>query len=122
MVFCCHSLQNLVADAGGRGFSVVVSALPRGYRFHIQMRAVSAADEARLPRVPRPDMPEHVTLSGSFVIRYCPSCGKRLDDLVSANPKAYAELAAAHKDFLHDLSRRLSAPTPPDDSPTPLSR
>jgi len=98
-MLCCHAFDNLILNAGERGFAVLVSENKDGVKFSLQMRAVSFADEGNLPKGPLPTMPTHLTLSGSMRIRYCPSCGKRLDDLVTADTKSFKELAGKHAPF-----------------------
>jgi hypothetical protein len=97
-MFCCNTLENLVRNIGDRGFAVLVCDTDAGFRFALQMRAVTARDEAtmREHKQPCPLLPEHLTLSGSMRIRYCPSCGKRLDELVASNPILFARLATEH--------------------------
>lgn len=103
-MFCCHTFNNLVHNVGERGFAVLVFNSDVGLRFALQMRAVSATDEATMVknRQPLPSLPEHVTLSGSMRIRHCPSCGKRLDELVATDPVFFAKLADEHRQYQNE--------------------
>lgn len=96
---CCNAFINLINNAGDRGFSVLVSEDKEGVMFAVQMRSVSFIDEKNLPKGPWPTTLTNLTLSGSMRIRYCPSCGKLLNDLVVSDPKYFQELAAKHKVF-----------------------
>jgi len=101
-MFCCHAFENLVGNAGERGLAILVSEHSDGLKFALQMRAVAFEEEARLSKEPMPTMPTHISLSGSMRIRFCPSCGKRLDELAAANPGKFEVLAAKHKRFQNE--------------------
>lgn len=103
-MFCCHSLTNLIDNAGHRGLAVLVCATDAGLRFALQMRAVTATDETEMARIKQPlsALPEHITLSESVRIRYCPSCGKRLDELATSDPTLFAKLALDHRRYQND--------------------
>ena len=101
-MLCCNVFNNLINNAGERGLAVLVSEDKDGVKFSVQMRAVSFADEGRLPKGPWPLTLTNLTLSGSMRIRYCPACGKRLDDLATAAPQLFKELAAKHEPFQND--------------------
>ena len=103
-MFCCQSFTNLLENAGQRGLAVLVCATDAGLRFALQMRAVTAADETMMGKNGQPStsLPEHFTLSGSMRIRYCPSCGKRLDELAASDPMFFAKLADEHRPYQND--------------------
>jgi hypothetical protein len=103
-MLCCHSLTNLIDNAGQRGLAVLVCKTDIGLRFLIQMRAVTHDDENNLKQSPQPtlSLPEHVTLSGSMRIRYCPSCGKRLEDLAASEPDYFGKLADEHLSYQNE--------------------
>ena len=103
-MLCCHSLTNLIGNAGQRGFAVLVCETEAGLRFALQMRAVTADDENTMKRLPQSSLslPEHITLSGSIRIRYCPSCGKRLDELATADPAHFSKLAEEHRQYQNE--------------------
>lgn len=101
-MFCCHAFENLVRNAGDRGLAVLVCQTEAGLRFAIQARAVAFADEANLGKQPSSTLPAHVTLSESMRVRYCPSCGKRLDELTAIEPTFFEQLADQHKPFQNE--------------------
>lgn len=98
-MLCCNAFENLIQCAGERGLAVLVCPTKDGMKFALQMRAIKLADEVGFPKGPLPTGPTNLTLSGSMMIRYCPSCGKRLEDMVTANPKLFKELAIKHEQF-----------------------
>jgi hypothetical protein len=53
-MFCCHSLTNLIDNAGQRGLAVLICATDAGLRFALQMRSVSATDEATMAKNRQP--------------------------------------------------------------------
>ena len=101
-MFCCPAFENLIGNAGERGLAVLVSQHSEGMKFALQMRAVAFTDEATLPKEPLPTMPTNISLSGSMRIRYCPSCGRRLEELAAAESKVFEQLAAQHKPFQNE--------------------
>ena len=98
-MLCCTAFENLITDAGERGLAALVKETTNSFRFVIQMRAVSFADEPKLPQEPQPLMPEHLTISASMIIRYCPFCGKNLEDLIATDAQTIKKLADKHKYF-----------------------
>lgn len=98
-MLCCDAFENLIRSAGGRGLAVLVRSTDDGIKFALQMRAIAFADERALPKGTMAVGPQNLALSGSMVIRYCPSCGKRLDELVTTNAELFVELAAKHSRF-----------------------
>ena len=103
-MFCCHSLTNLIDNAGQRGLAVLVCKTEAGLRFALQMRAVTADDENTMKTFPQPSfsLPEHVTLSESLRIRHCLSCGTRLEELTASEPSLFARLADEHRSYQND--------------------
>jgi len=103
-MLCCHSLTNLINNAGQRGLAVLICKTDVGVRFALQMRAVTADDENKMKKFPQPSLslPEHVTLSESMRIRHCPSCGKLLDELAASEPSFFAKLADEHRSYQND--------------------
>ena len=103
-MFCCHAFTNLIGNAGQRGLAVLVCATDAGLRFALQMRAVTAADEAMIAKNKQPlaSFPQHATLSESMRIRHCPSCGRRLDELAAGDPKLFEKLAEDHRPYQNE--------------------
>jgi len=101
-VFCCPGFQHRVADAGQRGIAVLVVNTSEGIRFRIQSRGIAFDDERKIGPMPSaPDM--KVNVSCVVGLLYCPFCGRRLQDLVNASPKAFEDLAGKHKPFYTEL-------------------
>lgn len=103
--FCCPSFQNNIGNAGQRGFSIIVSKKNDGIFFTLQMRAISFEDELKV-KAKQSEVPAaalNISLSGSLMIKFCPSCGKRLNDLANANRRYFEDIALTHKCFEHDF-------------------
>jgi len=98
-MFCCHAFENLISNAGERGLAVLVCKTDAGFKFAVQARAVSFADESNVAKPSCVTMPTHVTLSESMRIRYCPSCGRKLAELVGIDPSQFEVLATTHRPF-----------------------
>lgn len=92
--FCCTGLRNLVACAGERGNAVVVWTDSRGEpRLLLQSRGVSYDDQSKLQPM---DIDITINLSAEVGMRYCPTCGRLIEDLVAENPEFFQELAKEH--------------------------
>jgi hypothetical protein len=68
------------------------------------MRAVTVGDENIVKKLSHSasSFLEHVTLSESLRIRYCPSCGTHLDALVASDPSLFARLADEHRPYQNE--------------------
>lgn len=100
--FCCPGFQHRVADAGQRGVAVLVVNTPEGISFRLQSRGIAFEDEKKIGPMPgAPDM--KINVSCEVGLQYCPFCGRRLQDLVKASPKAFEELADKHRQFYSEL-------------------
>jgi len=89
----------MINNAGDRWMAILVCRTEAGLRFVLQARCVTFADAVRLSTAPSSTVPTYLTFVESMPIRFCPSCGKRLDELVVADPKFFEELATQHKPF-----------------------
>ena len=108
-MYCCCFFENLVRNAGDRGMAVIVGHIGESISFTLQFRAVAFDDMAKIPRKPLPSFPEHVTLASGAMIRYCPSCGKRLSDLVDEKPDSFRHLAHEHSCYQDKIGTILFA-------------
>jgi len=109
-MYCCHTFENIVQNAGNRGFAILVRRLMSvGLMFELQERAIAFADEASMFKRSSSEQsswtmaqpsPASATLAASGIIRFCPFCGRRLEELIAADPKFFEELEAKHKPFL----------------------
>lgn len=98
-MFCCPGFQNTVANAGRRGIAALAKMTGEGVVFVLQSRGIAFDDEARIgPMLDAPDI--KINVSCTTGLRYCPVCGRRLQELVEASPCAFRELAQKHKLFL----------------------
>lgn len=96
--FCCPGFQHRIADAGQRGIAVLVINTSEGIQFWLQSRGIAFADEKKISPVPSaPDM--QINVSCEIGLQFCPFCGRKLVELVSAAPEAYAALASKHSKF-----------------------
>jgi hypothetical protein len=96
--FCCAGFQHLVLSAGQRGLACLVIQRQEGNAFCLQSRGVAFEDEHKLRAVPEaPDF--KINISSESGLRFCPFCGRKLQDLVAANPEAFNFLAEEHRKF-----------------------
>jgi len=98
MDHCCTGLRNLLACAGERGMAAVVwldsSSEPR---LLLQSRGVSFDDQTKL----RPaDVDVKVNLSAEIGMRYCPFCGRLLEQLINDHREYYRKLAMEHEKLM----------------------
>jgi hypothetical protein len=94
-MFCCYPLQNVLSGAGERGLSAVVVSSPEGLIFMLQSRGIDFGTENKLGLIPS-ELELFVNSSASFPIKFCPFCGKRLEDLVSASLPEFQRLSEKH--------------------------
>lgn len=95
-MFCCPGFQHLVGDAGHRGIAVLVVKTPEGTRFRLQSRGIAFEDVSKI--LPMADWPDiKVNIACESGLQFCPFCGRCLQELVKADPQAFAELVEKHK-------------------------
>ena len=100
-MYCCKPFENLILNAGGRGFSILICSFPFGNRFVIQMRSSSYADEESATiRMKHLDLQfDNLILSSSMIIKFCPCCGSKLSDTYSKHVDHYDDLLQKHTIF-----------------------
>lgn len=98
-MFCCPGFQNSVANAGQRGIAALAKRAGERVVFVLQSRGIAFDDEGKLGPMPvGPDL--KINVSCTTGLRYCPVCGRRLQELLEASPQAFLKLAEEHKKFL----------------------
>lgn len=94
--FCCPGFQNNIQAAGERGIAVLVVRTAEGIRFRLQSRGIAFEDESKIGPMPgSPDI--KINVSCSTGLQFCPACGRRLQELVTAAPGFFDDLAEKHK-------------------------
>jgi hypothetical protein len=103
-MYCCHGLQNDVGNAGQRGISILVFKVPDKDElwFVLQSRGVAFEDEGKLGPIPAESaaFPYRINISTCGVIKYCPTCGHRLQDLVETSTENFFRMAEEHRRYL----------------------
>ncbi len=98
-MYCCTFLENMIRSAGEQGLAILVCKTDEGLMFAIQMRSVAVKDIQSIAKQSSTMPPVCMTVSGSVMIRYCPSCGKLLSDLIPTDPEAFKSLGDQHEKF-----------------------
>ena len=93
---CCIPLKNLLDDAGRRGVSALVRHTDTGINFLLQSRGIDFTDEPKLHPV---DLDLSINISCDIKIRFCPFCGRRLQELIDTSPEYFDKLAQEHGKF-----------------------
>lgn len=94
--FCCAGFQHLVAAAGERGIACLVIDDGERIAFTLQSRGVAFDDEDNLRAFP--DAPDiKINISSESGLRFCPFCGRRLQDLIDVHPEEFRDIAEQHK-------------------------
>lgn len=97
--FCCFGFQNSVSEAGRRGISLLVIKTSKGIGFRLQSRGIAFEDQDKLKAVPNsPDI--KINISSVVGLKFCPWCGRKLEELVKASPVTFEELADIHMKML----------------------
>ncbi len=103
MEYCCTGFRNMLACAGERGNAIVVWVDSAGeLRFLHQSRGVAFEDE---PRLKPAEMDVVINISAEVGMRYCPTCGRLLEELVAEHRDFYANLAKEHEKFLASMPK-----------------
>ncbi len=109
-MFCCQGFQNLIGEAGQRGMAALVHSRADGFKFYLESRAISKAEEEHLSKnpEPRPDfgarLDPNVTLSCAIQLIHCPLCGTRLQSLIRRSTRqAFEQLAQEHMRIFEPL-------------------
>lgn len=98
MEHCCTGFKNLLSHAGERGNAVVVWIdSGRELRFLLQSRGISYEDE---PKLKPAKMDVVINISAEIGMRYCPFCGRFLEELIKRHRDFYANLAKEHAKLL----------------------
>jgi hypothetical protein len=96
-MYCCDRLENSISHAGQRGLATLVERTPRRFIFYLQSRAVAFGEERRLRVEP---MDIRVNIDFTVGIQFCPWCGRRLQELATAAPEEFTELAQQHEELV----------------------
>jgi hypothetical protein len=109
-MFCCQGFENLIGEAGQRGMAALVHCAADGFKFYLESRAVSKADEVRLSNSSEPwplstTLDEQsITLACSIGLTCCPFCGTKLQSLIRRSAReAFEQLAQEHMRILPPL-------------------
>lgn len=98
MNFCCAGFRNFVSLAGDRGIAIVCCEFSSGrIGFLVQSRGIAYGDERKLKPWP---FDITINISSEMGLRYCPSCGRELDELINSAPDEFCALAQQHKKFV----------------------
>jgi hypothetical protein len=102
-MYCCDGLRNMIASAGQSGLAILVRERSSGkIGFVLQSRGVSFDDEPRLKGVAG-FINVNMNISADRGIRFCPFCGRKLEDLAKESPEYYIGLAIQHKRILNHM-------------------
>ena len=97
-MYCCDGFRNLVSLAGERGPAILSRETSTGeVVFVLQSRGVAFDDVNRLRPVP---IDIKINVDAVIGLRFCPFCGRKLEELVQDSPDLFRELAGEHKKFL----------------------
>ena len=93
-IFCCVGFEHRVTDAGQRGIAVLVLKTTDGIKFRLQSRGIAFEDENKIHPI---SVNIKINVSCECGLRFCPFCGRKLQELVKDSPEYFEELADKHK-------------------------
>jgi hypothetical protein len=97
-MYCCNGFQNLVASAGKRGLSALAVEVTHGtIAFLLQSRGLASGDETLWKPV---SIDLKINVCSETGIRFCPFCGRKLEELSNLASEAFAEIAREHRSYL----------------------
>ena len=96
-MFCCPGFENCVNSAGERGLGILVKRTPDGLRFELQSRGIAYEDETKIRPMP---IELRINVASGTGLRFCPWCGRLVQDIIDLAPDAFVELAKKHEKLL----------------------
>lgn len=99
-MFCCHTLENSVMEAGKRGIAVLARNQDGRRAFYLQSRACDSDEEDMMKNIPRDCKIPRLCTAVQVGIPFCPFCGARLENTIAENEDQFDILAKAHEEFL----------------------
>jgi hypothetical protein len=87
-------------SAGQRGIAALAFLVPDAVRFVLQSRGVAFEDEGILRPAP---IDVRINIACCSGLRYCPHCGRKLEELVRESPEFFEKLAEDHSRFLASM-------------------
>jgi hypothetical protein len=85
----------VLSVAGERGLSAVVASLPEGLFMMLQSRGVNFEDKEKIEGGTS-GLSSFINLSETLAIKYCPFCGKRIEELVMSSHDEFQVLSEKH--------------------------
>ncbi|MCG8701129.1 MAG: hypothetical protein MI922_23955 [Bacteroidales bacterium] len=104
MKYCCDPFYHALANAGKKGFAVVVSGNGDSVIYYMQTRICDfdAVDDilAKFKSLPEP-LGVSLPFQMQKKIAFCPFCGKKLDNLMQTFQDETIELIELHKKYVN---------------------
>lgn len=103
---CCSWFNEMLSNAGKKGHAIIgVHDMDGiGRMFFLQFRALDFEKTKMggriLSHAGLPAGQESLAVAGRIPIKYCPSCGVRLDDLINNNIEQFDSLARVNQYLL----------------------
>ena len=112
-MYCCSGFRNLLSCAGARGHAILACQVSAGdVGFLLQSRGLAFGDEVKLRPV---DIDVKINISAEIGLRFCPFCGRNLEELVHEHPDFYVKMAKDHAKLVPPAIQ--PGPSAPDDAP-----
>lgn len=97
---CCNGMDSLVNSAGERGISVVLLHTEYGPQVRLQSRSVGVRDADALAAIESLDGSGKVSLVNQVGFQFCPFCGEKISESLSASDVYVKEMIEIHKDLI----------------------
>lgn len=102
-MYCCTGFENLITCAGDRGNSAVAwHNENHELRFFLQSRGMAFGDETKVTPV---DIDVKINISAETGMRYCPFCGRCLEELTRQHHSDFVGLAKQHEKYLASMPK-----------------
>lgn len=98
MKACCMGLENMMANAGMRGLSVIVVREEKGIGFRLQSRGCDVNDIDNL-RSGSNDPALRLNIVTQTGMLYCPFCGEKLSNLVDRSFGYFNDLVDKYRQY-----------------------
>jgi len=101
--FCCPGFQNSLEAAGQRGIAILTKDSSIGLMFLLQSRGIAFDDISKMR--PQPGAPDiKINISCETGLKYCPWCGRDLQQLANVSPEIFQNIARKHQYYIQPLA------------------
>ena len=102
MKFCCQFMENMLTNAGSKGFSFIITKPDERFVVKLLFRSSRPDELAKLRSVFQKLPPEELSnlepmeVESKVVVKFCPQCGYSFEKWFAKNKEKAEELVEKH--------------------------